>query len=556
MIKDELEKIVINALGELGIEAEDVLVERPDEVGHGDFATNVAMVYAKQIGKNPKELANEIVSKIQLGAPSAKLEKVEIAGPGFINFYLKDEVFIENLKEVLEKGDEYGKNSALGGKKIMFEYTDPNPFKPFHIGHLMTNAIGESLARILEFSGAEMRRANYQGDIGRHVAMAIWGLQQKGWDGSDVAQNGEAYAYGNKMFEKEEKAKKEILELNKYLYERFGEEKSVDEIYKTGRKVSLEHFDELYKTLGTKFDYLFFESDTWKKGKEVVEKNIDGVFEKSEGAIIFDGEKYGLHKRVFINSEGLTTYEAKDIGLAYAKSEAYKADEYITVTAVEQQEYFKVVFKALELLQPDFAGKFKSVTHGMMQFTSGKMSSRKGNVITGESLLGEAQEVAHEKMKDSGIADAEKISEQIAVAAVKYAILKQTIGKNIIYNEEQALSFEGDSGPYLQYTHARTKSILRKANYSGAKSFDGEIGAVEKKLLEFPEVVLRAQKEYAPHYITGYLIELAREFNSYYANNQIIGSEEEEYRLALTQAVAQVLENGLTLLGIEAPEQM
>jgi len=476
MIKDELEKItsraVIGALGEeypKNKENDDVfcVVSRNSDeriTNFGEYSTSIALVATNDVNPSPVNFAEKIADKIR-EQNSELIKKVEIAGPGFINFYLKDEVFAENLKDVLEKGDKYGKNSALDGKKIMVEYTDPNPFKPFHIGHLMTNAIGESLAQILEFSGAEVSRANYQGDIGRHVAMAIWGLQQKGWDGSDVKQNGEAYAYGNEMFESNDLAKKEIIDLNKYLYEKFGENKDIDEVYKTGRKTSLEHFDELYRKLGTTFDYFFFESDTWKKGKEVVEKNIGDVFENSDGAIIFDGEKHGLHKRVFINSEGLTTYEAKDIGLAYAKSGAYKADEYITVTAVEQQEYFKVVFKALELLQPDFAGKFKSVTHGMMQFASGKMSSRKGNVITGESLLDEAQEVAREKMKDAGIEDTEKISEQVAVSAIKYAILKQTIGKNIIYNEEQALSFEGDSGPYLQYTYARAKSILRKANH-------------------------------------------------------------------------------------------
>ena len=510
MIKDEIEKNVISVLKKLGIEAESVLIERPDEVGYGDFSTNVALVFAKELGKNPRELAEEVVK--HLGTVVAKedyVSKTEIAGPGFINFYLKEDVFLKNLKEVLEQGDEYGKNTALEGKKIMLEYTDPNPFKPFHIGHLMTNAIGESLARVLEFSGAKVSRANYQGDIGRHVAMAIWGLQKKGWDGSDITQNGEAYAYGNTQFEKSEIAKKEIIEINKYIYEAFGTNSRIDNIYNTGRKVSLEHFDNLYKKLGTKFDHFFFESETWKKGKEVVEKNIGTVFEKSQGAVIFDGEKYGLHKRVFINSEGLPTYEAKDIGLAYEKYAKEKADEYITVTAVEQKEYFNVVFKVLELLEPDFSGKFKSVTHGMMQFADGKMSSRYGNVITGEALLVETEEIALAKMKESDIENKKEISEQVAVSAIKYAILKQKIGKNIIYNSQQALSFEGDSGPYLQYTYARAKSILRKANDLGSRSSNIEVGAVEKKLLEFPEIVLRAQEEYAPHHIAGYLIELA-----------------------------------------------
>ncbi len=558
MIKDELEKKVIDVLKELGIEAGSVLIERPDEKGYGDFSTNVAMVYAKKLGKSPRELAEEILHLVA-GPPNGEfVSKVEVAGPGFINFFLKDEVFLENLKDVLWRGDEYGKNHTLEGKKIMIEYTDPNPFKPFHIGHLMTNTIGESLARILEFSGAKVYRANYQGDVGLHVAKAIWGLLKKGRDGSDIVQNGEAYVYGNKMFEENESAKREIIEINKKVYAQNDDE--INKIYKKGRDVSLEHFDKLYKKLGTKFDYFFFESETWKKGKEVVEKNIGGIFEESNGAIIFDGEKYGLHKRVFINSEGITTYEAKDIGLAYTKSDVQKCDEYITITAVEQKEYFKVVFKALELLEQSFAGKFKSVTHGMMRFADGKMSSRKGNVITGESLLDDTEKTTLAKMKEGGIENKKEVAEQVAVSAIKYTTLKQKTGKDIVYDPEQALSFEGDSGPYLQYTYARAKSILRKASHLdhlGLSEIQNlKAGEVEKKLLEFPEVVLRAQEEYAPHHISGYLTELAREFNSYYAQNKIIGSEQEEYHLALTQAVGQILKNGLNLLGIKAPEQM
>ncbi len=556
MIREELLKILIEVLVELGIDidTESVLLDWPTEAGRGEFTTNVAMVYAKKLGKNPRELAEEILKNLEAKAPSPSwLKSMEVAGAGFINFYLKDEVFAENLKVILREQGEYGKNKTLAGKKVMIEYTDPNPFKPFHIGHLMTNAIGESLARIIEFSGAEVFRANYQGDVGRHVAMAVWGLQKKGWTGGDVAQNGEAYVYGNEMFENDELAKKEIIEINKYLYESLGSNKELDEIYNLGKKTSLEHFDDLYKKLGTKFDHFFFESQTWSKGKKTVEENIGKVFEKSDGAVIFDGEKYGLHKRVFINSEGLTTYEAKDIGLAFLKEEEFDADTSIIITAVEQKEYFNVVYKALEQIAPDVAKKNIRIMHGMMQFADGKMSSRKGNVITGENLLESAQDVASKKMSESDTIEAKDVAEKIAVSAIKYAILKQSIGKNIIYNPESALSFEGDSGPYLQYTYARIQSVLEKGGVELSVENAETAGSLERILYKFPGVVERAYSDYSPSTIATYLIQLSQEFNSYYANNKIA---DDAYRLAVASAVSIVLKNGLHLLGIKTVDKM
>jgi arginyl-tRNA synthetase len=288
------------------------------------------------------------------------------------------------------------------------------------------------------------------------------------------------------------------------------------------------------------------------------------IFEESEGAVIFDGEKYGLHKRVFITSEGLPTYEAKELGLAMLKKERSPSDIYVITTAVEQEEYFKVVQKAIELVDASFVGKIKHIPHGMMQLASGKMSSRSGNVITGESLIEDAQSVAVKKMSERAQGDvAHETIDAIAVAGIKFSILKQGAGKNIVYDSDAALSFDGDSGPYLQYTYARCKSVMTKARENNIeaslkKTCEHSID-IEKILMQFGDVVNRASKEYASHHIANYLLELAHAYNSYYTNNMIVDVNDLErsaYRMAVTSAVAQVIKNGMYLLGIRVPEQM
>ncbi len=512
-------------------------VEYPADLAHGDFASNVAMVAAKTAGENPKAVAEKIKEKILADKPEW-LAKVEVAGPGFINFYLATSVFAAEIKKVLSEKENYGRGQKLAGQKVIVEYTDPNPFKEFHIGHLMPNVIGESLSRLLAFSGAEVKRACYQGDVGLHVARAVWGLLELKPAQLSAATLGEAYAYG--ATKGDEAA---IREINKKIYDKSDE--AINKIYDEGRRVSLEYFETIYEKLGTKFDYYFFESAAGPFGKQVVEDNLGKVFEKSDGAVVFKGaEEEGLHTRVFINSDGLPTYEAKELGLAKIKFDEFPYDQSIVVTGNEIQAYFKVLLKAMSLVFPDLAAKTKHVAHGMLRLPTGKMSSRTGDVITAEFLLAEAMKAR------------EDVTEPIAVAAIKYSILKQAPGRDIIFDLEKSLSFLGDSGPYLQYTAVRAQSILAKAPNLAVELVAEDATAVEKLLIRFPDLAAFAAQELAPNYIVTYLLELASAFNAYYAQNRIIGSENENYRLALTAAVAQVLKNGLGLLGIQTPDQM
>ena len=606
-MEDTIKNLIKATLKNLEIEESSFIVEHPENIKNGDYSTNVAMVAFKGRRKfeeaiegnkdtinvkhgveitNPKILAEKIKEEIDKNLPK-EISKVKVAGAGFINFYLSRKFFSDSIKEILKLGEGWGRNDILSGKKIMVEYTDPNPFKPFHIGHLMTNAIGESVARIFEYSGAKVIRANYQGDVGPHVAKAFYGMHKRGMP-EDISAPvsvlaiyiGECYSMGSDAYDNDENAKKEIDLFNQRIYDRSDEE--VNQVYDWGRQVTLAAFEEIYKLLGTKFDDYFFESKMAPIGEKIVKENIGKVFEESEGAIVFHAEKYDpkLHTRVFITSKGIPLYETKEIGLTVTKFEKYNPDISIVVTAIEQGEYMKVVQKAISLIHPDYEKRMKHITHGMMKLSSGKMSSRKGNTVTGESLINDSIDNIKNIMIfrsnpndskpiydfDSSLDEREKIidkiTKQVGIGAVKYSILKSSISSDIIYDFDKSISFEGDSGPYLQYTAVRANGIIKKAESEfiqvGFKNIPSEVSLLEHLLYQFPEIVLRAYEILEPHHIATYLTELASAFNVFYSGAVIVNKEDiyAPYRIALVEAFEQTMKNGLFLLGIEIPERM
>ena len=571
-MKDRLAETIKDALKTLGLEAGAVVLEHPGELSHGDYSTNVALAYAKAASMNPRALAQKIVAELSKNS-IANVEKVDMAGPGFINFHLTKNFFAEALSNIHTNASKWGTADLAGGKKVMVEYTDPNPFKPFHIGHLMTNAIGESVARIFEYAGASVVRANYQGDVGLHVAKAIWALLKKGKGDTSLSVEAQAeyigrcYTEASNAYDEDPNVKAEIDAINKKVYQR--SEADINEMYDWGRKVTLEAFETIYKTLGTKFspNCYFFESVMAPIGEKIVRENIGSVFEESDGAVVFKAEAYNpkLHTRVFITKQGLPTYETKEIGLTTTKFAQENPALSIVVTAIEQGPYMEVVQKAISLIHPDLESRMKHITHGMMRFASGKMSSRKGNVITGESLLGDAKDLVIEKIKEREFTDAEReaLSEKVAVAAIKYTILKQQLGGNIIYDEEKSVSFDGDSGPYLQYTAVRAQSILGKGKTEGVPPNptlpeNWTTTSLEKYLYRFPEVVEHAYQTLEPHHIAGYLLEIAAIFNSFYGQEQIVNKDDSTspYKLTLTEAFLTTMKNGLYVLGIQVPEKM
>lgn len=586
-MKETIEKAFKKAIQNLGLPEVSFTVEYPADTAHGDLAVNAAMVLSKQAKMNPRELATKIVAEISKSLPP-EVEKIDIAGPGFINITLSRKVFSDAVALSIKEGVTYGIGDSQKNSKVLIEYTDPNPFKEFHIGHLMSNAIGESLSRLIASQGAHVERACYQGDVGPHVAKAIYGKKflnahfEKNDslefnDGNKVTYAtkanleanparvwGLAYHIGASRYE-EEGVKKEIDLINKEVYEKSNP--AINALYDEGRKTSLEHFEEIYKKLGTKFDHYFFESEVKDDGVHIVKEFLEkGVFTKSDNAIVFEAQKYDkkLHTRVFINSQGLPTYETKELGLNTLKFNTIHPNRSIIITANEQSEYFKVVLKALEIIAPEVRKMTEHISHGMLRFTEGKMSSRKGNVITGESLILDVEKLVNEKMSDREMTQAEKgdAASAVAIAAIKYSILKQVTSSDIIYDFEKSISFEGDSGPYLLYTAVRAQSILEKAKKEGVEGStnnpEANVASVERLVAQYPEVVARAAGDLAPHQIATYLIELSSAFNSWYGNTKIVDAEDvsSPWRVVVTASVRTVLENGLALLGMRVPKKM
>lgn len=666
--KDELKILLKQILAGMGVTDVTPEVEVPEDTTHGDYSTAVALKLAKTLKKPPMDIALQVVNKVkaqksrlrrgfdgqakiksedinhnmykngQKMSPKLPLlpilqdiDRVEVVKPGFINFFLTETKLSSQLSKVLNEKETYGtSHSEDQGRRIVMEFTDPNPFKEFHIGHLYSNSVGESLSRILESTGNTVRRVNYQGDVGMHVAKAIWGflhlpeLDASGFKSKSLGEQikllANAYASGATAFEEDSLAANEMKDLNRLIFiaaqelmaEKgfqpmvdYRQNASIDkaklakvkDLYDFGRTASLAYFESIYKRLGTKFDGYYFESRVGEVGVKIVRDHVsDGIFEESGGAIVFRGEKSGLHTRVFINSLGLPTYEAKELGLAPSKYEDFPYDRSIIVTGKEINEYFKVLIAALSAVNPELGKKTIHIGHGMVKLPEGKMSSRTGKVLTGEWLLEEVKkEIYNILQKSETKYDKEQqnlIVEKAAVAAVKYSLLKVSLPSDISFDLGKSVSFEGDSGPYLQYTYARCESVLRKAKDwpqvtsdkqnkdKSDLSLNSEELAVTRLLFHFPEVVADAAKNLTPNTLCGYLFKLAQTFNLFYAKHSILGSDKRQvirdkqendknqkhvsasglsliaYRLSLTAATAQVLKNGLYLLGIEVLEQM
>lgn len=552
-MKAEIEKTIALACHNLFGEKTEVELTRPDEQ-YGDYATNVALKLAKKLNQNPRELAEKLSATIK----SPDIVDIDVAGPGFINIRLTD-------RALIRQAFDQAITQPLKGKVVVAEYSDPNPFKMLHAGHVYTTVVGDSIATLLEGAGAKVHRVNFGGDVGLHVGKTMWAIiKSLSGENADklakIPQKDRAawlsarYVEGHNAYEEDDKAKMEIIAYNKQVY---GVQADDDhdsdfaKIYWTCRKWSYEAFDEFYARLGTKLEKYYPESEVADIGLETVRGHIGKVFEESDGAIVFKGEKFGLHTRVFITREGLPTYETKDVGLIIKKQSDYHYDRSVVVTDNEQQPYMSVVLKAIEQFLPELAAATTYVPHGKLKLIGGvKMSSRKGNIIPAHEVL-DVTAAANKKAHDHD-------DEEVVLAAVKYAFLKQRIGADIIYDPEESVNITGNSGPYLQYAHARAKSILNKSEAKSTiiEELDKAERSLVRKIGEHSEVVDKAIEELMPHHICTYLYELAQEFNRFYEGNRVIGDPREAIRIRLVQAYAETLKIGLGLLNITAPEKM
>ena len=569
MEKDKIKKNLAAALVKIGAGNIDVDLEHPANSRFGDYSTSVALKLTKQLKKNPLEIAQMIANNF----PEDDLvAKIDVIKPGFVNFWLATDYLINDAQKLAEGNIAYPQFYLGKEHKIMVEFAHPNTHKLFHIGHLRNISTGEAIVRILETVGNKVVRTNYQGDVGLHIAKCLWYIQHPNWSSElEIVRHaslleriqflGKAYSAGQTAYEENEKAKQEILNINRMIYE---QNPKIIDLWKETRQWSLEYYELIYKRVGSHFDRLYFESELPKRGSELCRQAQDmGLFKKSQGAIVFNGKKYGLDTRVFINSLGLPTYEGKELALAEKEfSDFGNIDKNIHVVTPEQKSFFKVTFKVEQLLDPKkYDDKQYHLIYEWVKLRSGKMSSRTGNVIEGNWLLNETKRKIQESYKCD-----DTVAETLAVAAVKYSFLKTGTENQIAFDFNESISLEGNSGPYLLYTYVRTQSVLKKAvnqvshdrDLIGNNDLSMEESDVLRTLYYFPEIVGKAAANFAPNLIANYLYDLAQKFNFFYQKQPILKAKKQtrNLRLMLTRATTNVLKNGLYLLGIKTVDKM
>ncbi len=565
IIQEDLKRVVKG----LGFTDVDIVLSIPENEGFGDYSSNVALQLAKQNTKKSYQSANEIANQIvdKLGHPDY-FERIEVAGPGFINFYLNPKSLTRLLQiDRLKKAQD---------EKILIEYGQPNTHKPLHIGHFRTLFIGESLARILEDQGYQIFRVSYGSDIGPTVAKALWGVDHLKDEYQKIKLNstlvekadflGRAYAMGHKSYTEDPEAKIAIDKLTIELYKR---DPNILPIWEETKKWSMAYFDSVYSSLGTEFDAIIGESEIEQLGRDLVAQNIGKVFIQDQGAIIFPGESYGLHTRVFITSAGNPTYEAKELGITYRYQELFPADYSLHVVDSQQIGFFQVVTKALELIDDKIKGRKRHISYGFVALSSGKMSSRNGNVITADSLVNQIKDEIKASFPESTSISNPAILDKITFAAIKFFYLKFNLNSDIVFNIKESISLEGDTGPYVIYTYARIQSLLAKLKPTPKSSLpttiptgpsgyqpEPEERALLRHLEHFDQAVERAAQSYQPNEIASYLLSLAHSYNVFYQKFPIIKSEHQDFRAAISNKVGHTIKEGLYLLGIEAPERM
>src|SRR3989338_4769754 len=535
---------------------EEINLEIPPEFNLGDYAFPCFSL-ARIFKKNPNEIALELRKKIK----AQFLEKVEAKGP-YLNFFIDKKLFSENsLKEALKE------KKQKKGKKILVEYCHANTHKAFHIGHTRNICLGESICRILEENGNKVIRANYQGDIGMHVAKTIYGLLNLNKIGlKEPKENkgkwlGLVYAAASNLA-KDEKIAEEINLINQKLYA--GDKKLV-KIWKESRKWSIDYFEKtVYPDFNVRFNRFYFESEVEKDGIKIAKNLLKENYAKlDQGAAIIDLEKYGLGIYLILKSDETALYSTKDLALAELQEKEHKPDLILHIVGSEQNLYFKQLFKTIELFNKKLAEKERHLSYELVILPTGKMSSREGKVILYDNTVNEMIEYAKKEIRKKwekiNEKELEKRAKKISMAAIKYSMLSQDMKKAIVFDQEKSVSFDGDTGPYLLYSYVRANSILKKSKKK-AKIPKKEIIEKEflliKKISNFNEILTKAGEHMNPYLISNYLFDLAQSFNEFYNNYQVIGSEKEEFLLCIVKAFKKTISKGLYLLGIETIEEM
>lgn len=557
-------KRITDALSTLGIETSELSIAlSTPQLQFGDYSSNIAMILAKKLKRNPFDLAVEIATHIQ---SDDCIDKAVAVRPGFVNIFIHTSKLVEALNNAVNESFSIEPFHFGTEKKVMVEFAHPNTHKLFHIGHLRNISTGESIVRLLEAVGNTVIRTNYQGDVGMHIAKCLWGIQKMLNDNKDLFKDlslsekikliGKAYSEGQTAYESDEKAKTEIITYNKHIYEKHP---SIMELWTETRGWSVAYFEEIYKRLYSHFDRCYFESEVHEEGLKTAQTLLkQGILTKSEGAVVFDGTQYSLDTRVFINSQGFPTYEGKELGLAVKEFADFGSiDKCIHVVTPEQTSFFKITFKVEELMNPSlFAGKQYHLAYEWVKLKDGKMTSRTGNIIEATWLIDEIKE----KLKSKFNTD-ESTAEILAVGSVKYSFLKNSTSSVIAFDIDESISLEGNSAPYLLYTFVRTQSILEKADLTmkmDTVHLDDQELAMMRLIYQYPTHIYKAAKNLSPHIIATYLYDLAREYSAFYQHNPILKADvsHKQVRMAITQSVGNIIRHGLLLLGIKTVQKM
>lgn len=573
MISETIHNLLRATLMGYGVEVGTIAIDRPGDSAHGDLASSVALAHCKALSLSPRDLADKIVADISKNLPP-EVSRLEIAGPGFINFFLSDAAIQhENIKEKSILTTKYS------GKKILVEHSSPNLFKPFHIGHLMNNITGEFVARATTFGGGQVTTMSFPSDVSLGIAKAVYILAEDQKGGKDtfalpdeekITAFGEAYRRGVAYFEEHPEEISKAKEIARAIYDTTSSS-DARTVFERAKEFNVAYLMKTIKDLGSVINEVVYESQAGERGQEIVLENTgEGkIFTKSEGAIVYipDESRKDLHTQVFINSEGHPTYEAKDLGLIDLKFSKFAPDLSYFITDAEQVPHFKVVLDAAGKLGGSWGErvmKSTHVPHGRMLFKGQKMSSRLGGVPLALDVVvaveEEVRQKAGEKIEHLGVEERARLEREIALSALRVAVLRSKPGVNINFDPETSLSFEGDSGPYLLYTHARCASLLEKGESQGVTPlFQNKQATDLERTLALSEMIFtEAVEGLVPQKITTYLFEVAQLFNGMYANTQFISEDKElsGHYLAIVKRVKAVLKEGLWVLGITAPNRM
>jgi len=538
------------------VKIDEIHLEHPENLEHGDYSSNIAMVLAKKADKKPMELAKEIVEKLKNNSTIEQFNNITIAPPGFINFKLSSKFLFKELLVIAEQGSKYGSSNTGNGKTVIIDYSSPNIAKRFNIGHLRSTIIGQALYNFYKFCGWKVIGDNHLGDWGTQFGKMI--VAVKKWAKKPVSKLSidemeKLYV----RFHQEAEKDPGLDDLARQAFKNLEDGKiEARKIWKQLVSASIEEFQKIYHFLGVKIDVAYGESFyiamTPAIIKEVKKKK---VAIKSKGALVVSYPQDKLPPAMLLKSDGATTYFTRELATIKFRKEKWRPDLVIYEVGAEQNLHFKQVFWAVEFLGWAKREDFFHISHGLIRLKTGRMSTRKGKTIKLEKVLKEAVK------KASKFNDNSEIARAVGVGAVKYNDLKRSPTSGYVFDWQEILNLEGNSGPYLQYTYARCKSVLAKSKEVSYQLFSNiqlnqEELAVLKWIYRFPEIVIKAAEKYSPNLLCIFLFELAQCYNTFYNKHRIIGSEQEKLRLVLTAAVAQVLKNGLNLLGLETPKRM